>query len=107
MYPGDGQVYGWGGNSYSQVGLASSSSVQVPTLIGGALSGKTVTKIACGGNHSLALISTGEASVDYFPHDISPITQVYITRTNMRQLVLLFLPAVCRIFFKLLHMKKC
>ncbi|XP_028401889.1 RCC1 and BTB domain-containing protein 1-like [Dendronephthya gigantea] len=57
---GSGQVYGWGGNSYSQVGLASSSSVQAPTLIGGALSGKTVTKIACGGNHSLALISTGE-----------------------------------------------
>ena len=57
-----GQVYGWGGNSYSQVGLASSSSVQVPTLVGGALSGKTVTKIACGGNHSLALVSSGEAS---------------------------------------------
>lgn len=55
-----GQVYGWGGNLYSQVGLASSSSVQVPALIGGNLSGKTVTKIACGANHSLALTSDGE-----------------------------------------------
>jgi alpha-tubulin suppressor-like RCC1 family protein len=57
-------VYGWGGNSYSQVGLASSSSVQVPTLVGGNLSGKNVTKIACGGNHTLALTASGEASID-------------------------------------------
>lgn len=66
-----GQVYGWGGNSYSQVGLASSSSVQVPTLVGGALSGKTVTKIACGGNHSLALISTGEASQPFVFYSVN------------------------------------
>lgn len=55
-----GQVYGWGGNSHSQVGIASSSSVQVPTSIGGSLSGKSVTNIVCGSNHSLALTSDGE-----------------------------------------------
>lgn len=59
---GSGQVYGWGGNSHSQVGLASSSSIQIPTLIGGGLSEKTVSKIACGSNHSLALTSAGEVS---------------------------------------------
>ncbi|XP_046853542.1 RCC1 and BTB domain-containing protein 1-like isoform X2 [Xenia sp. Carnegie-2017] len=57
---GSGEVYGWGGNSYSQVGLASSSSVQIPTLIGGALAGRHISKVACGGNHSMVLTSNGE-----------------------------------------------
>lgn len=61
-------MYGWGGNSYGQVGFASSSLVQLPTLICGGLSGKTVSKIACGSNHSLALTSNGEVSIKLYGH---------------------------------------
>lgn len=59
----DGKVYAWGQDYYGQLGdnryiADQASPVQVDTS--GALSGKTITKIASGAYHSLALDSNGK-----------------------------------------------
>lgn len=56
----DGQVAAWGLNSSGQVG-SGGSSITLPTAVstGGVLAGKTVTAIAAGQSHSVALLSDG------------------------------------------------
>ncbi|MCU0781267.1 MAG: cadherin-like beta sandwich domain-containing protein, partial [Akkermansiaceae bacterium] len=57
----DGTLIGWGDNSYGQLGNGVSSSRSELTAVDrtGVLSGKSVTGIATGSNHSLALCSDG------------------------------------------------
>lgn len=56
----DGRIASWGRNSFGQLGRTSGSPL-VPggVSISGALSGKTVTSVAGGSSHSLALCSDG------------------------------------------------
>jgi alpha-tubulin suppressor-like RCC1 family protein len=58
----DGKVAAWGSNSSGQLGSGGSSSgsaTPVAVSISGALAGKTVTAIAAGQAHSVALLSDG------------------------------------------------
>lgn len=58
----DGTLAGWGSNDYGQLGNNSTgifNGVPVAVTQSGVLSGKTVTAIAAGGYHSLALSSDG------------------------------------------------
>jgi len=56
-----GTVHAWGFNSVGQLGNNSTTSVSLPINVSGygSLLGKTITKIASGDNHTLALDSTG------------------------------------------------
>jgi alpha-tubulin suppressor-like RCC1 family protein len=56
-----GKVYAWGYNAFGQAGDASTTDRSTPVLtVGtGVLSGKTITSVAAGLNHSVALDSTG------------------------------------------------
>jgi len=58
----DGKVYAWGHNGNGQLGNNSTTSSSVPVQVdtSGVLAGKTITAIAAGGNHSLALDSEGK-----------------------------------------------
>jgi alpha-tubulin suppressor-like RCC1 family protein len=58
---GDGTLAAWGGNASGQLGNNSTNNALVPVLVNrsGALAGKTITAIAAGGSHSLALCSDG------------------------------------------------
>jgi len=52
----DGAVSCWGRNDYGQCGQNHTTTPQLtPVVVGGVLAGKTVTAIACGRNHTLAL----------------------------------------------------
>jgi len=56
-----GQVYGWGFNGIGQLGNDTNTSSLVPVAtvtVGTSLAGKTVTSIAAGGNHTVAIDST-------------------------------------------------
>ena len=58
----DGTLVGWGSNSGGQLGNNSYPTCNVPVLItttGTVLAGKTVTAVAAGGSHCLALCSDG------------------------------------------------
>lgn len=57
----DGTVYAWGHNDYGQLGNGNNSDRNVPFAvdISGVLSGKTITAIASGRQHSIALRSDG------------------------------------------------
>ncbi len=59
---GDGTLAVWGVNSDGQLGTGTSifSTVPIPVSTADALGGKIVTRIAAGGNHSLALSRDGE-----------------------------------------------
>lgn len=59
----DGMVYTWGFNSQGQLGIGSTTSVNVPRAVDTttALSGLTVTDIAAGFFHTLAIGSDGNA----------------------------------------------
>ena len=58
----DGEVISWGYNFSGQLGDGSKSNRTEPVTVvaNGALTGKTITSIAAGDNHSLALSSDGE-----------------------------------------------
>ena len=58
----EGEVFAWGSNSNDQLGSESWQSSMVPVAVDtrGVLGGKTVTAIAAGHRHSLALTSDGE-----------------------------------------------
>lgn len=53
----NGQVYAWGFNFYGQLGTGTTADSSVPVVVStaGALNGLTVTAIAAGGNHNLAV----------------------------------------------------
>jgi prepilin-type N-terminal cleavage/methylation domain-containing protein len=55
----DGTVHGWGDNGYGQIGIGVAGSYETtPKSVSvGSLAGKTITQIAAGGFHSLALAS--------------------------------------------------
>jgi alpha-tubulin suppressor-like RCC1 family protein len=55
----DGSVYAWGNNDRGQLGDSTPGSNSTPVKVGGLLSGITVTAIAAGELHSLALSSDG------------------------------------------------
>lgn len=57
----DGTLAAWGRNNYGQLGDGSATDSNVPVAVvsSGALSGRTVTAIAAGGCHNLALCSDG------------------------------------------------
>lgn len=56
----EGKVYAWGLNDFGQLGDGSTANRSLPVLIGGLLSGKTITAICSGsGRHQLALASDG------------------------------------------------
>ena len=59
----DGKIYSWGYNEYSQLGDGSVNNRAEPDMafMGGVLAGKTVTVLANGSLHSLALASDGKA----------------------------------------------
>ena len=58
----DGQVFAWGYNSSGQLGDGTTTQRTTPVAVNmsGALAGKTVTAIAAGTSHSLALTSDGQ-----------------------------------------------
>ena len=58
----DGQVFAWGGGVSGALGDGSNIDSNVPVAVDmtGALLGKTVTKVACGNGHSVALTSDGK-----------------------------------------------
>lgn len=58
----DGRVYGWGDNSFGQLGNSgtANSSSAVAVKMSGALLGKSVTAVAAGARHSLALAADGK-----------------------------------------------
>lgn len=55
----DGRVYAWGSNQFGQLGDGTAADSSVPIAVGGLLAGKSVTDIAAGSNHCLALASDG------------------------------------------------
>ena len=57
----DGTLAAWGDNSYGQLGNNSTvqSKVPVAVVLTGNLAGRTVTAVASGGNHNLALCADG------------------------------------------------
>ena len=58
----DGRVYSWGFNTVGQLGNNSTTQSLVPVAVNtsGALAGKTITAVAAGMYHSLALSSDGK-----------------------------------------------
>ncbi len=58
-----GDVFAWGNNSYGQLGngTITNNSMPVAVFLGGVLAGKTVTMIAAGGVHTMAITSEGRA----------------------------------------------
>ena len=59
----DGTVYGWGENSYGELGNNATTGTNVPVAVttSGVLAGKTIIAIASGGYTSMALASDGTA----------------------------------------------
>jgi len=59
-----GKVHAWGNNSNGQLGnntvTQSNIPIAISAIIGSSLVGKTITSIACGALHTLALDSTGQ-----------------------------------------------
>ncbi len=57
----DGTLHAWGDNAYGQLGDGTSSDHWTPTTVNmnGALAGKTITVIAAGAHHTVALASDG------------------------------------------------
>jgi alpha-tubulin suppressor-like RCC1 family protein len=57
----DGSMAGWGHNNYGQLGDNSTTNRSVPVLVNqtGALSGKTITALAAGASHTVALCADG------------------------------------------------
>jgi alpha-tubulin suppressor-like RCC1 family protein len=57
----NGRVYAWGENTYGQLGNNGTAVASTPVAVytAGVLSGKTLTAVAAGSDHSLALASTG------------------------------------------------
>ena len=55
----DGTVYTWGYNNDGQLGNQTTTNSNVPVAVNtsGSLSGKTITQVGGGGNHSIALAS--------------------------------------------------
>lgn len=59
-YTQSGELYSWGHNGYCQLGNGTTNQGLIPTVVLGALTGKTVVEVACGSHHSICLTSDGE-----------------------------------------------
>jgi alpha-tubulin suppressor-like RCC1 family protein len=55
----DGELYSWGCNTYGELGLGNQNGQQKPILIS-SLTGIPIAFIACGGNHSFAVSTSGK-----------------------------------------------
>lgn len=57
----NGKLQAWGWNNAGQMGNGTTTNIPIPTSISsyGSLAGKTITAVACGYNHTIALDSTG------------------------------------------------
>lgn len=59
----DGRLACWGANTYGQLGDGSNTNRSVPVLVlGGAVAGTTVARVAAGQDHSCAVTTTGAVS---------------------------------------------
>ena len=62
----DGELYSWGHKGYGQLGqglaVTNGHLVRFPHKIEGPLDGVPITKVACGGHHTLALSKEGKVS---------------------------------------------
>ncbi|KAL0972652.1 hypothetical protein UPYG_G00192440 [Umbra pygmaea] len=56
----DGEVFAWGHNGYSQLGNGTTNHGLTPALVSTNLLNKTVTEVACGSHHTIALTTDGE-----------------------------------------------
>ncbi len=54
-----GTVYTWGNNQYGQLGNGNNTESNIPVAVRGLLTGKTITQIAAGSFHSIAVASDG------------------------------------------------
>lgn len=59
----EGEVFTWGHNAYSQLGVGTTNHGLIPCHISTNLSNKQVVEVACGSYHSLVLTSDGEVSI--------------------------------------------
>lgn len=74
----NGQLYTWGHNGYGQLGQGMSITIGqgcTPGRVRGVLDGVPVTKVACGGHHTLALTQAGEVSPVYIPMHVVTIVE--------------------------------
>ncbi|XP_034033558.1 RCC1 and BTB domain-containing protein 1-like [Thalassophryne amazonica] len=56
----DGQLFAWGHNGYSQLGIGTTNQGLCPVLVTSNLQNKKVSAVACGSHHSVALTVDGE-----------------------------------------------
>lgn len=80
----DGEVFAWGHNGYSQLGVGTCNQGVTPVLVSANLHSKKVTEVACGSHHSMALTDTGEVrGVVERNVLLSPLYTEYSTTKNV------------------------
>ncbi|CAG0899568.1 unnamed protein product [Darwinula stevensoni] len=80
----EGDLYSWGDNTHGQLGTGAVGPCLDPTPVGGSLTGKTVTKVACGAFHSLCLTADGEVGRRLGPPAVADVRLVLEWGQNVR-----------------------